>query len=67
MSDQIWEVTYQDNLYGKSEEKIKEFEEPVQEITVIKWRQENGHVIKSVRKTEDRVNWEDITKISSWR
>ena len=67
MSDQIWEVTYVDSLYGKQEEKIKEFEEPVQVPTVTSWRQENGHVIKSVRKTEDRINWQDITKISSWR
>ena len=67
MSDQIWEVTYIDNLYGKQEEKIKEFEEPVLVSEVLSWRQESGHVIKSVRKTGDRVRWQDITKISSWR
>jgi hypothetical protein len=67
MSDQIWEVTYIDNLYGKQDEKVKEFEQPVLLSEVLSWRQESGHVIKSVRKTADRVNWTDITKQSSWR
>jgi len=67
MSNQIWKVTYEDNSYGAKQIKVKEFEEPVKVDTVISWRNQEGHVIHKVEKTGDRVTWEDITKIASWR
>ena len=67
MSDTVWKVTYTDNSHGNQVEKVKEFEEPVLVEDVISWRKDNGHVIKTVEKTVDRVTWQDITKQSSWR
>ena len=66
MSNQIWKVTYEDNNYGKNSEKTKEFEEPVLIDSILAWRKDNGHVIKKVESTGDRVTWKDLTKISSW-
>jgi len=67
MSNQIWRVTYIDNNQGRNEEKYKEFEEPVLLDDVLDWRRDEGHIIKTVEKTGDRVTWTDITKIASWR